>query len=204
MQYVVALLVLCAAFSPSMASAAMPLKHARTEPVENLPMWRDFSARQSRSIEELSTCLQDQAKCASKEIERWAKLVNDLRPQNKLRQIITVNRWFNRLPYKHDEYAYNTLDYWADTQELLQKKGDCEDYALSKYYTLRSLGFTPEELKVVVVYDNITYTNHAVLMVYTNGTRYMLDINADDTDADKMDYRYETIYTFNEKTAWFY
>lgn len=200
-----AFFALFCALTPSFAMAKADVKnYARKQPVESLPLWRDFSARQSASLQALSSCEQNPALCPSKEIERWSKLVNDLRLQNKLRQIITVNRWFNRLPYKHDEYAYDTLDYWADTEELLLKRGDCEDYALSKYYTLRRLGFTPEELKIAVVYDNITYTNHAVLMVYTNGTRYMLDINADDTRADKMDYRYQTIYTFNEKTAWFY
>lgn len=203
MRFLLVLLALICACAPAIAGAKPPAA-TKVQPVEQLPHWNDFAQRQSRSLQALDTCERDKTLCQSKEIERWTKLVDDLRPQNKLRQIITVNRWFNRLPYKYDEYAYNTLDYWADTEELLLKRGDCEDYALSKYYTLRRLGFSPDELKVAVVYDTITYTNHAVLMVYTNGTRYMLDINADDTTADKMDYRYRTLYTFNEKTAWIY
>jgi predicted transglutaminase-like cysteine proteinase len=176
----------------------------REEPVSALPQWQDFSTRQQRSLQALAVCEQDSALCESKEIERWAKLVADLKTQNKLRQIITVNRWFNRLPYKYDEYAYNTLDYWADTAELLLKRGDCEDFALSKYYTLRSLGFTADELKVTIVYDQEKYSNHAVLMVYTSGNRYMLDSNADDMSPSPMEYRYKTIYSFNENNAWFY
>lgn len=176
----------------------------RQEPVTALPQWNDFSARQQRSLQALAHCEQNPALCESKEIERWTGLVNDLKAQNKLRQLITVNRWFNRLPYKYDEYAYNTIDYWADTAELLSKRGDCEDFALSKYFTLRRLGFSPDELKITVVYDQEKYLNHAVLMVYTGGTRYMLDSNSDDMGPSPMEYRYKTIYAFNENTAWFY
>ncbi len=175
----------------------------RQKPVYQLPQWQDFSARQNSALDELEACESNTVNC-SKEMERWAKLLGDLKPQNKLRQIITVNRWFNRLPYKHDEYAYDTLDHWADTSQLLEQKGDCEDYALSKYYSLRRLGFTAEQLKVMVVYDQYNYTNHAVLMVYMDGARYMLDINADSTSPEDMNLRYKPIYSFNEETAWFY
>jgi predicted transglutaminase-like cysteine proteinase len=199
MRFIISMLFIALFCVPAMAA-----RPAREQPVSELPKWQDFSARQERSLEALGACLQDKTQCASEEIVRWTKLVEDLTPQNKLRQMITVNRWFNRLPYKYDEYAYETLDYWADTAELLLKKGDCEDYALSKYYTLRQLGFTPDELKITVVYDSYNYTNHAVLMVYTGGTRYMLDINADDMNPEDLGLRYKPLYAFNEKTAWFY
>lgn len=195
----IAIMLLCFAWMP--AFAAKPL---RESPVSKLPQWHDFSLRQQDAIAALEVCEQNERACRSADVARWAKLIDDLKTQNRLRQIITVNRWFNRLPYKHDEYAYNTLDYWADTAALLERRGDCEDYALAKYYTLRQLGFSPEELKVAVVYDSEEYLNHAVLMVYVGGTRYMLDINGDDTDPSPMTYRYKTLYTFNENKAWFY
>ena len=193
------LAIFCVA-APVWAATTVP----RQEPVSKLPQWQDFSARQQRSLQALATCEHDKTLCESKEIERWTGLVTDLKAQNRLRQMITVNRWFNRLPYKYDEYAYNTQDYWADTVELLQKRGDCEDFALSKYYTLRRLGFSPDELKITVVYDNEKYSNHAVLMVYTGGSRYMLDSNSDDMGPSPMEYRYKTLYSFNETSAWFY
>ena len=174
------------------------------EPVSSLPQWPDFSARQMQSLQSLSDCEQNEAWCATPEVKRWAGLIGNLREQGKLRQIITVNKWFNRLPYKYDEYAYDRLDYWADTIELLQKRGDCEDFALSKYYTLRQLGFTPEQLQVTMVYDRENFTNHAVLMVYIDGTRYMMDINSDATEPSALGKRYKPLYSFNEQTAWYY
>ncbi len=182
------------------APASTPKREAA---VASLPLWTDFMARQTKALESLSACEQDRTVC-SPEMERWANLIQSLRGENRLRQIITVNRWFNRQTYKYDEYAYQTLDHWADTGEFLAQRGDCEDYALAKYFTLRQLGFTAEELKITVVYDSIKYLNHAVLMVYMDKTRYMLDMNSDSTDPDPMDYRYQTVYTFNENKAWFY
>lgn len=196
--------LLCMALLMVFSTAGLAAMPAREEPVTTLPQWQDFESRQNRSLSALYDCKKNSESCQPKEIERWAKLVGDLKYQNKLRQIITVNRWFNRLPYKHDQYAYDTIDYWADTSELLEKKGDCEDYALSKYYTLRELGFTPDQLKIMVVYDQVAYLNHAVLMVYIDDTRYMLDINGDSTDPWEMGNRYRPIYGFNEQTAWFY
>jgi predicted transglutaminase-like cysteine proteinase len=183
-------------------SAAKAVTAQRQEPVTHLKPWPDFYQRQTNSLQALSSC--EKGVCESPEIKRWADLIGRLKDQNRLRQIITVNLWFNRLPYKYDEYAYNQIDYWADTRQLLKKRGDCEDFALSKYYTLRQLGFRPDEMRIMVVYDKLTYTNHAVLMIYINDTRYMLDINSDETDPSPMEYRYSLIYGFNEKTAWYY
>lgn len=179
-------------------------KAVRTEPVGQLTEWPDFLQRQTRSLQALNLCASNANNCESPEIQRWAGLIQNLRGQNRLRQIITVNKWFNRLPYKYDDVAYNSADYWADTRELLKYRGDCEDYALSKYFTLRQLGFTPDQLKIAVVYDKQSYSNHAVLMVHIDGTRYMMDINGDSTDPSPMGPRYRMLYSFNEKTAWYY
>ncbi len=183
------------------AGAATP---SREEPVDYLPQWNNFATRQSRSLAVLDQCRQNPEQCRSQDVRRWAALVDSLEEQNRLRQIITVNKWFNRLPYKHDEYAHGPLDHWADMVEFLERRGDCEDYALSKYYTLRTLGFSPEQLRIVVVYDSVNYLNHAVVMVHINGTRYLLDINADDTSPSSLYSRYKPIYAFNEHKAWFY
>lgn len=196
--------ILLALGSIAMAIPAHAAKPVREGPVSGLAHWPDFARRQTITLQSLALCKQNSATCDSAEMERWAGLIQNLKGQNKLRQIITVNRWFNRLPYKYDEYAYDQLDYWADTQELLKSRGDCEDFALSKYYTLRQLGFTPDELKVTVVYDQENFSNHAVLMVYINDTRYMMDINGDDTNPSPMESRYRSLYSFNERTAWYY
>lgn len=177
-------------------------KNLQQKSVQTLPQWDDFSRRQNQSLALLRACEINAMNCTSAGIEKWNNLISSLRHENKLRQLITVNKWFNRIQYRFDEDAYNSIDYWADTKELIEQKGDCEDFALAKYYTLRQLGFDANKMKISVVYDEDSKTNHAVLMVYDDNTRYLMDINTDSMDPSPMEYRYKTIYTFNEQTAW--
>lgn len=177
---------------------------AREEPVTQLPQWSDFSNRQDGAQRALQSCLADNRLCTTRELRRWADLIISLKGENPLRQMITVNRWFNRIPYTYDEYAYKTIDYWADTLQFLKSSGDCEDFALAKYYTLRELGFTTDSMKIMMVYDTEKTIDHSVLMVYMNDSRYLLDNYSDDTDPSSMEYRYKNVYGFNETTSWFY
>ncbi len=176
----------------------------RQELVTSVPKWQDFIERQNQSLSALQACEENQSLCESDGIQKWHDLVKGLKSENKLRQLITVNRWFNRIPYKHDEYAYDAIDYWADTKQLIEQKGDCEDYALAKYFTLRLLGFSSEDMKINIVYDQDNYLNHAVLVVRVNDARYLLDINSDSMDPSPMNQRYKKLYSFNEQFAWWY
>ena len=193
---------LVAVLSLALPERARAVEARREESVAVLPQWSDFIRRQTLSLQTLHQC-QTGMECPA-DITRWAGLIQTLQPQNKFRQLITVNKWFNRIQYKFDEDAYNTIDYWADTSELLDTKGDCEDYALSKYFTLRQLGFQPDQLKIIAVRDTLSYDNHAVLLVTMDKARFLLDINTDDMDPSALNTRYKPIYAFNENKAWFY
>ncbi len=58
-----------------------------------------------------------------------------------------VNDFFNRVPYVEDIQAWGKNDYWATPLEFLGKdKGDCEDYVIAKYFSLRDLGIKSEKL----------------------------------------------------------
>ena len=60
-------------------------------------------------------------------------------------------------------------DYWQSPVETLARgKGDCEDFAIAKYVSLRMLGMKPEQLRVsVVTLPNVE--PHAVLFVFAEG-----------------------------------
>lgn len=61
-----------------------------------------------------------------------------------------VNNWTNRnVIFRSDQEGWNTRDYWQtprETKYLLH--GDCEDYAIFKYFTLVNWGIPPEELQL--------------------------------------------------------
>lgn len=54
-----------------------------------------------------------------------------------IRKLSHVNSFLNRTFSKHDIDSNSSLDHWATPKEfLLQGHLDCEDYAISKYFTL--------------------------------------------------------------------
>ncbi|WP_068310108.1 transglutaminase-like cysteine peptidase [Polycladidibacter hongkongensis] len=88
-----------------------------------------------------------------------------------------VNQMVNRqLTYASDEEVWGQADYWASPDETLAKgKGDCEDYAILKYWSLAALGFDRGAMQVVAVYDRSVEDYHAVLHVKLFGADYILD-----------------------------
>jgi predicted transglutaminase-like cysteine proteinase len=64
-----------------------------------------------------------------------------------------MNRFIHdNVSYKTDDALYGTPDYWASVAETLgQGFGDCEDFAIAQYSTLRSLGIPDEKLRLIYV-----------------------------------------------------
>ncbi|MDE1154005.1 MAG: transglutaminase-like cysteine peptidase [Micavibrio sp.] len=75
------------------------------------------------------------------------------------------------ITYTPDDVLYHSIDYWASpTETLTYKRGDCEDYAILKYYTLKALGVPDNRLFITLV-NSAGYAlagiDHAVLLVNT-------------------------------------
>lgn len=79
----------------------------------------------------------------------WRKLAEGLADADEATRLERVNRFFNRVPGVDDQTLWGTRDYWATPVEFLARNGgDCEDYALAKYFTLKALGVAPDKLRV--------------------------------------------------------
>lgn len=79
--------------------------------------------------------------------------------------IIGVNRFFNQLEYRSDMSTWQKKDYWASRLEFLGKgQGDCEDFAVAKFLTLKQLGVPQEKLFLTYV-KAIGYPEAAHLVV---------------------------------------
>ncbi|MFZ6820455.1 transglutaminase-like cysteine peptidase [Undibacterium sp. Ji22W] len=85
-----------------------------------------------------------------------------------------VNLFFNRkIIYTDDIEAWGQSDYWATPLEsLAKKKGDCEDFVIAKYFSLRNLNIPDAQLRLVYVKARIGGVNsnitqaHMVLAFY--------------------------------------
>jgi Bacterial transglutaminase-like cysteine proteinase BTLCP len=130
------------------------------------------------------------------------------RPETARSQVVieeprsAANRFSNDWRYKADDQNYGRRDYWATPLEFLRHSGDCEDYAIVKYVSLRQLGFTPEQLRLVVVRDVVRDLAHAVLAVYLDGEVYILDNLTKAVLQQERISQYVPYYSINETTRW--
>ncbi len=71
-----------------------------------------------------------------------------------------VNRFFNDMTFVSDQEHWHQEDYWATPVEFLATHGgDCEDFSLAKYFTLKALGV--DEKKLRLTYVKATFPNQA-------------------------------------------
>ena len=113
-----------------------------------------------------------------------------------------VNEIINRVPYIGDERIYGKSDYWATPVEFLKKGGDCEDYAITKYVALRTLGVPEERLRLLVLQDLKKNIPHAVLIVYADSGALILDNQLKTaTPAERISH-YKPIFSINREAWW--
>lgn len=90
---------------------------------------------------------------AVERVRGWRQFVErDLFGIHEQAKLERVNRFFNRIPGVTDQSNWGQRDYWATPVELLASNGgDCEDYALAKYFTLKAAGVPTERLRITYV-----------------------------------------------------
>lgn len=80
-----------------------------------------------------------------------------------------VNDFMHETPFYCDPVLWCHEDFWATPVEFLANDGgDCEDFSIAKYFTLRALGIADEKLRIVyAVYRRGAFTGaHMVLAFY--------------------------------------
>lgn len=129
----------------------------------------------------------------------WKRLYNELSYASRETQIRHVNRLFNLWHYREDPANYRRDDYWASPREFIMYSGDCEDYAIIKYFALRALGIPARDLCIV----GLKTPAHAILVVQDYDGFYVLDNNSDAIVARNKALRlYVPDFYINEDGIW--
>ena len=73
--------------------------------------------------------------------------------QDELQRLKDINDFFNRrVNFREDNATWGQADYWASPLESLERRaGDCEDYAIAKYFSLAAAGVPTARLRMVYV-----------------------------------------------------
>jgi predicted transglutaminase-like cysteine proteinase len=97
-------------------------------------------------------------------------LIDAASHQDDERRLAAVNGFFNqRLAFREDAQTWGLPDYWAAPLESLEKRaGDCEDYAIAKYFALTASGMPASRLRMVYVRARLAGQSlaHMVLAYY--------------------------------------
>jgi predicted transglutaminase-like cysteine proteinase len=135
-------------------------------------------------------------------LQEWQQLLREISAKDPLAQLEAVNSFMNRAPYVTDPVNYGVPDYWATPLQFMTKDGDCEDYAIAKFVSLRQLGFRNGQMRVVVVDDLNLGIAHAILVVYLDGRAFVLDNQIARVVPAEIIRHYRPVYSINEDAWW--
>lgn len=134
--------------------------------------------------------------------ESWMKYLKKQKGKDKLTLIKEINGRMNKAKYITDSNNWGEKDYWATPGEFMAKFGDCEDYAIIKYLSLRLLGFKENEVRVVAVKDLNLKVGHAILVAFVDGKTYVLDNQIKKVVEAKTIRHYQPVFSISSKTWW--
>jgi predicted transglutaminase-like cysteine proteinase len=101
----------------------------------------------------LQTAAAAQGPRAERTVAELRDLLARLQSLDDLMRLDAVNSFVNRrVAFSDDTVVWGQNDYWASPLETFARgQGDCEDYAIAKYFALLASGMPTERLRLVYV-----------------------------------------------------
>ncbi len=174
----------------------------RSDSLKGLPQWTRVLGAMKNESKAFNECAANASLCTTPILKHWRRIITTAAALPRAERIKAVNDFFNRWPYKQDREIYGVSEYWATPKEFMALSGDCEDYSIAKYFALRKLGFKKEEMRVVILMDNIRGIGHAVLALYTEDEILVLDSLSNLILPHSRYKHYVPQYSMNETTRW--
>ena len=159
----------------------------RSDPPHGLALWRPLllagalvlaalSPRAS-DVERMLQAAQRLGPQAVQGVRALQPVLAGLEKADDAARLDAVNRFFNqRITFADDAQVWHVDDHWASPLETLQQgAGDCEDYAIAKYFSLLAAGMPASQLRLVYVRLQIggpggASQAHMVLAYYAHAT----------------------------------
>lgn len=132
----------------------------------------------------------------------WKAALREMRDLNFDAKVAAVNDYINQTRYVEDQANYGKSDYWATPAEFFSRGGDCEDFAIAKYASLRALGVEAWRLRIVIAQDDVKGQAHALLAVYGDEGILILDNQEREVRAAKAVSRYTPVFSINAEGWW--
>jgi predicted transglutaminase-like cysteine proteinase len=118
-------------------------------------------------------------------------------------QIRLVNRYINKQRYKDDRISSKSVavNQWETLTEFLHRGGDCEDFAVPKYFVPIEFGVDAMDMRIVIGREAQRATHHAMLAIKFDDDVWLLE---NDNTIHKNGYQdiEEFVYALNEQGIW--
>lgn len=143
-----------------------------------------------------------------KRVADWLQMIAANQGKSEQEKLALVNDYFNQNTiWVSDMDHYGVPDYWATPLEMLSSGGgDCEDYAIGKYFTLLALKMPMEKLKITYVKANLPPPNnsHMVLTYYATPGAMPLVLDNLNPEIKPASERPDLapVYSFNGEGLW--
>jgi predicted transglutaminase-like cysteine proteinase len=162
-------------------------------------------------VERMSRAAQRLGPQAVQGVRALQPLLTSLAEADDAARLDGVNRFFNRrIAFRDDLQVWHVEDYWASPLETLQQgMGDCEDFAIAKYFSLLASGIAASQLRLVYVRLQLGGSGgpsqaHMVLAYYANAQAEPLILDNLITDIRPASRRPDLtpVFSFNSEGLW--
>jgi predicted transglutaminase-like cysteine proteinase len=196
--------------APALAQYPWHADDALLADAAEFPTWSDALQRNADQQRGFVACLDDKAACQGAEKSLRVVLVKGAELERE-DQVRLVHRYVNRRSYK-DDRVHKAISTFTDTPtkfrnswmtlfEFAKRGGDCEDYATAKYFLLRQMGVSADNMRIVITRERRRRAYHAVLAVrQPTGAIWLLESNNVIAKDPHRGYRF--VYAVNENSVW--
>ena len=124
----------------------------------------------------LKTVQQRYGSTAAKLVKDWETTLSATRNLPEADKLKYINEFFNRrVRFEDDASVWGQEDYWATPIEFMGKgTGDCEDFAIAKYFSLRDLGINQTKLRLTYVRAKIGGPSSSITQAHMVLTYYAM------------------------------
>ena len=135
----------------------------------------------------------------------WQDLIASADRLSVLEKLRRVNAFFNAVTFINDIDHWGVEDYWATPLQLLASNGgDCEDFSIAKYFTLREMGVPAKHLRLT--YVKALDLNQAHMVLTYSGTPdadpLVLDNLVQEIRKSSLRDDLLPVYSFNAEGLW--
>lgn len=135
----------------------------------------------------------------------WFNILHSAQQLSDTDKLSKVNNFFNMLYFVDDQKLWGESNYWATPIEFIGANGgDCEEFAIAKYFTLLALGIDDQKMRITMVKALRLNQYHMVLSYYETPGSVPLVLDNLDGKIKPADQRQDLypVYSFNGKQLW--